>query len=66
MKGRLPSPPKAPVPGRSANGEPRLGPDIQAKIGKQIARVYEDILKQEVPDRFRNLLESFEAPAKKN
>ena len=64
MKGRLPSPPKA--PGRPANGEPRLGPDIQAKIGKQIARVYEDILKQKVPDRFRNLLESFEVPAKKN
>lgn len=63
MKRRAPPSPKT-ATSNAPNGEPTLSLNIQAKIGKQIAKAYEDVLKQEVPDRFRSLLERFDRDAK--
>ena len=34
----------------------RLGRDVQAKIGNQLRAVYDDVVKEGVPDRFLELL----------
>jgi hypothetical protein len=34
----------------------KLGRDIQAKIGQQLRTMYDDVVKQGVPDRFIELL----------
>ena len=34
----------------------RLGRDIQSKIGLQLRAMYDDVLKEGVPDRFSELL----------
>jgi anti-sigma factor NepR-like protein len=36
--------------------DPNLGRDIQAKIGQQLRSMYDDVVKQGVPDRFVSLL----------
>ena len=41
------------APGKT---EPSLGRDIQAKIGQQLRAMYDDVVKQGVPDRFSDLL----------
>jgi hypothetical protein len=38
-----------------------LGPDAQAKIGTQLRAMYDDIVKQGVPDRFTDLLNRLDA-----
>jgi hypothetical protein len=43
---------EAAIPGKN----PRLGRDIQAKIGQQLRAMYDDVLNQGVPDRFSELL----------
>jgi hypothetical protein len=47
----------------SAPKKPRtaLGPDIQAKIGQQLRAMYDDVVKQGVPDRFTELLNQLDA-----
>ena len=41
----------------SASRNPgRLGRDVQAKIGNQLRAIYDDVVKEGVPDRFVDLL----------
>jgi len=42
----------------SARKEPsaKLGRDIQANLGQQLRAMYDDVVKQGVPDRFTDLL----------
>lgn len=37
-------------------GRVRLGRDIQGKIGQQLRAMYDDVVKEGVPDRFADLL----------
>jgi Anti-sigma factor NepR len=39
-----------------AKTDPSLGREIQTKIGQQLRSMYDDVVKQGVPDRFVNLL----------
>ena len=52
--------PKMPTQAQTATGErkpePRLGHDIQAKIGRQLRAIYDDVVNQGIPDRFAELL----------
>jgi hypothetical protein len=52
--------PKIPTPAQAASGEgrptPRLGHDIQAKIGRQLRAIYDDVVNQGIPERFAELL----------
>ena len=43
-------------PDRSA----KLGPDLQAHIGRQLRSMYDEVLKEPVPDRLRDLLQQLE------
>ena len=36
--------------------DPGLGKDIQTRIGQQLRTMYDDVVKQGVPDRFVHLL----------
>lgn len=45
----------------SARPVPALAADIQAQIGRKLMAVYDDVLQQPVPDRFRLLLEQLDA-----
>jgi hypothetical protein len=40
----------------------RLSREDQRRIGDILQRVYDDVLRQGVPDRFKDLLERFEQP----
>src|SRR5215216_4327417 len=40
----------------SARSQGRLGRDVQAKIGNQLRAIYDDVVKEGVPDRFVDLL----------
>ena len=48
--------------GADAAGEGgRLGPtDVQAYIGRQLRAVYDDVVKQPIPDRFLALMKQLE------
>ena len=52
--------PKMPTQAQTATGEgrpePRLGHDIQTKIGRQLRAIYDDVVNQGIPDRFAELL----------
>jgi hypothetical protein len=37
-----------------------LGPDLQAHIGRQLRSLYDEVLKEPVPDRLRDLLQQLE------
>jgi anti-sigma factor NepR-like protein len=39
-----------------AKPEPSLGREIQTKIGQQLRTMFDDVVKQGVPDRFVDLL----------
>ena len=41
---------------------PQLTPEIQAKIGQQLRKYYDDVVGQGVPNRFVDLLDRLEAP----
>jgi hypothetical protein len=38
----------------------KLGPDLQAHIGRQLRSLYDEVLKEPVPDRLRDLLQQLE------
>jgi hypothetical protein len=38
------------------NKAPALPPDVQAKIGEKLKAIYDDVVRQPVPDRFKDLL----------
>lgn len=40
-----------------------LGSDIQAKIGQHLRAMYDDVVRQGVPDRFLDLLSQLDKPA---
>lgn len=42
--------------GSSARTETALGNEIQAKIGQHLRAMYDDVVRQGVPDRFMDLL----------
>jgi Anti-sigma factor NepR len=42
--------------------DPKLGHDIQAKIGRQLRAIYDDVVNQGVPDRFVELLSRLDDP----
>jgi hypothetical protein len=46
-------------------GAPQLNPEIQAKIGQQLCRIYDEMINQGVPNRFRDLLDRLEHPSKR-
>jgi Anti-sigma factor NepR len=46
----------APKAAGGAKPDPKLGQDIQAKIGRQLRAIYDDVVNQGVPDRFVELL----------
>ena len=39
-----------------SKSEPKLGQEVQAKIGRQLRAIYDDVVNQGVPDRFVELL----------
>ena len=45
---------------RKARG--RLSREDQLRIGEILQRVYDEVLRQGVPDRFKDLLEQFDQP----
>lgn len=44
------------LPAGSGKADASLGRDIQSKIGHQLRAMYDDVVKQGVPDRFADLL----------
>ena len=55
--GSRPSAPEGPAAER---GKPQLNPEIQAKIGQQLRKIYDDMVSQGVPDRFADLLDQLD------
>ncbi|APF39141.1 hypothetical protein AVW15_17020 [Chelatococcus daeguensis] len=47
--------------GRAPRSRPALDKDVQVQIGQQLRAVYDDVLRQEVPDRFMKLLAELDA-----
>ncbi len=47
-------------------GTPQLDAEIQAKIGRQLGKIYDEMVNQGVPDRFRDLLERLDQVNKIN
>jgi Anti-sigma factor NepR len=45
--------------------DPSLGKEIQSKIGQQLRSMYDDVVRQGVPDRFVNLLGRLDKDADK-
>jgi len=43
------------------NKAPALPPDVQSKIGEKLKALYDDVVRQPVPDRFRDLLSQLDA-----
>jgi hypothetical protein len=44
------------------NKAPALPTDVQHKIGEKLKAIYDDVVRQPVPDRFLDLLEKLDAP----
>jgi len=44
----------------TAPKEGNLGPDLQAHIGRQLRSLYDEVLKEPVPDHLRTLLAELE------
>jgi hypothetical protein len=38
----------------------RLGRDVQNKLGRTLQAYFDDVVKEGVPDRFRNLLQQYD------
>jgi hypothetical protein len=47
-------------PGSQKEAKPALLPQLQDHIGRQLRAVYDDVLQQPVPDRFRELMEKLD------
>lgn len=43
-----------------ATGDPARPADVQAYIGRQLRAVYDDVVKQPIPDRFLDLMKQLE------
>ena len=43
------------------NKAPALPPDVQVKIGEKLKAIYDDVVRQPVPDRFKDLLTQLDA-----
>ncbi len=48
--------------GSSRNPGSTLGNDVQAKIGQHLRAMYDDVVRQGVPDRFMDLLAQLDRP----
>ena len=47
----------------AAPGKPgRLNTEIQSRIGHQLRAMYDDVVRQGVPDRFAELIKKLDAP----
>lgn len=46
----------------SERGGARLGREIQAKLGQQLRAMYDDVVKEGVPDRFTDMLRQLDKP----
>jgi hypothetical protein len=49
---------KAPSPAKQGG----LNPEIQARIGHQLRAMYDDVVRQGVPDRFADLIRKLDGP----
>jgi hypothetical protein len=45
-----------------AQGKKRLSREDQRRLGDVLQRVYDEVLRQGVPDRFKDLLDQFDKP----
>lgn len=45
---------------QSQDKAPRLGKEVQSRIGQQLRAMYDDVVKEGVPDRFADLLRQIE------
>ena len=43
----------------------RLGPEIRARIGRELRAMYDDVVSQGVPDRFSDLLKNIDVSSAK-
>ena len=41
----------------------KLGREVQARLGQQLRAMYDDVVRQGVPDRFAELIRKLDAPA---
>jgi Anti-sigma factor NepR len=64
MKGQKPviPGPKMNVTDALPDGSGTLGSDVQDVIGKQLRAMYDDLVNQAVPDRFKELLQKLDKP----
>jgi anti-sigma factor NepR-like protein len=53
-------------PSTSTRPSGRLGRDVQAKIGSQLRAIYDDVVKEGVPDRFVELLKRLDKKDEKD
>jgi len=53
-------------PSTSTRSAGRLGRDVQAKIGSQLRAIYNDVVKEGVPDRFVELLKRLDKKDEKD
>ncbi len=51
--------------GKAEKSEPRLGREIQTRIGHQLRALYDDVVSQGVPDRFVDLLRQLDQDSDK-
>ena len=50
---------RARAKGADAGGDPGLGSDVQARLGRLLRRMYGDLLNEPVPDRFLEILKGY-------
>jgi hypothetical protein len=50
-----------PLSSKAAPGKGGLNTEIQARIGHQLRAMYEDVVRQGVPDRFAELIRKLDA-----
>ncbi|MCP8937278.1 hypothetical protein NK718_02015 [Alsobacter sp. SYSU M60028] len=55
-----PTQPAAPNETETERAPPALQPNVQDHIGRQLRAIYDDLLSQPVPDRFRELMEKLD------
>ena len=67
MKNRKPAEPRSTMRAKQSShtSDPTLGGEIRGKIGQQLRAMYDDVLSQGVPDRFRDLLQRLDRQDKK-
>ena len=61
MKDIKPQATKSSVPGKQGG----LNAEIQSRIGHQLRAMYDDVVRQGVPDRFAELIRKLDTPADK-